>query len=82
MIPVEGHKNLFRDPRTGAIINNNMNSYNNINHVKCLMLAIKIIDIILPIYIIIRISLRYILKAAMRHNLCSIGYGITAMLQS
>ena len=29
MIPVEGHKNLFRDPRTGAIINNNMNEYSN-----------------------------------------------------
>ena len=22
MIPVEGHKNLFRDPETGAILNN------------------------------------------------------------
>ena len=29
MIPVEGHKNLFRDPRTGAIINKNMNEYSN-----------------------------------------------------
>tara|TARA_Y100001970_G_scaffold241641_1_gene305371 strand:+ start:1233 stop:1433 length:201 start_codon:yes stop_codon:yes gene_type:complete len=29
MIPVEGHKNLFRDPETGAIINNNMNEYSN-----------------------------------------------------
>ena len=29
MIPVEGHKNLFRDPRTGAIINNNTNEYSN-----------------------------------------------------
>ena len=29
MIPVEGHKNLFRDPRTGAIINNNMNEDSN-----------------------------------------------------
>ena len=29
MIPVEGHKNLFRDPQTGAIINNNMNEYSN-----------------------------------------------------
>ena len=29
MIPVEGHKNLFRDPRTGAIINNNANEYSN-----------------------------------------------------
>ena len=29
MIPVEGHKNLFRDPQTGAIVNNNMNEYSN-----------------------------------------------------
>jgi hypothetical protein len=29
MIPVEGHKNLFRDPETGAIINNNANEYSN-----------------------------------------------------
>ena len=29
MIPVEGHKNLFRDERTGAIINCDTNSYNN-----------------------------------------------------
>ena len=29
MIPVEGHKNLFRDPRTGAIVNKNMNEYSN-----------------------------------------------------
>ena len=29
MIPVEGHKNLFRDKRTGAIVNCDTNSYNN-----------------------------------------------------
>ena len=29
MIPVEGHKNLFRDERTGAIVNCDTNSYNN-----------------------------------------------------
>tara|TARA_A100001388_G_scaffold104643_1_gene76487 strand:- start:2096 stop:2299 length:204 start_codon:yes stop_codon:yes gene_type:complete len=29
MIPVEGHKNLFRDERTGAIINCDTNSYKN-----------------------------------------------------
>jgi len=28
MIPVEGHKNLFRDENTGAIINHDKNSYN------------------------------------------------------
>ena len=28
MIPVEGHKNLFRDPETGAILNYDTNSYN------------------------------------------------------
>jgi len=27
MIPVEGHKNLFRDPETGAILNYDINSY-------------------------------------------------------
>tara|TARA_X000000368_G_scaffold165363_1_gene130474 strand:- start:15 stop:218 length:204 start_codon:yes stop_codon:yes gene_type:complete len=27
MIPVEGHKNLFRDPETGAIISTDTNSY-------------------------------------------------------
>ena len=27
MIPVEGHKNLFRDPETGAILNYDSNSY-------------------------------------------------------
>ena len=27
MIPVEGHKNLFRDPETGAILNCDTNSY-------------------------------------------------------
>ena len=29
MIPVEGHKNLFRDERTGAIINCDNNAYKN-----------------------------------------------------
>ena len=29
MIPVEGHKNLFRDENTGAILNCDSNSYNN-----------------------------------------------------
>ena len=29
MIPVEGHKNLFRDERTGAIINCDTSSYKN-----------------------------------------------------
>tara|TARA_B100001989_G_scaffold235273_1_gene196372 strand:- start:13 stop:225 length:213 start_codon:yes stop_codon:yes gene_type:complete len=29
MIPVEGHKNLFRDQDSGAIINHDNNSYNN-----------------------------------------------------
>ena len=28
MIPVEGHSNLFRDERTGAIVNNDDISYN------------------------------------------------------
>lgn len=27
MIPVEGHKNLARDPNTGAIINTNKNDF-------------------------------------------------------
>ena len=29
MIPVEGHKNLFRDEKTGAIINTDTTGYNN-----------------------------------------------------
>lgn len=29
MIPVEGHKNLFRNPETGAIINTDDIEYNN-----------------------------------------------------
>ena len=29
MIPVEGHKNLFRDEKTGAIINMDTSGYNN-----------------------------------------------------
>tara|TARA_B100001989_G_C24537589_1_gene465413 strand:+ start:2103 stop:2306 length:204 start_codon:yes stop_codon:yes gene_type:complete len=29
MIPVEGHKNLFRDENTGAIINMDSNGYSN-----------------------------------------------------
>ena len=28
MIPVEGHKNLFRDEKTGAIINMDKSGYN------------------------------------------------------
>jgi len=27
LIPVEGHSNLYRDPQTGAIINNNETEY-------------------------------------------------------
>ena len=27
MIPVEGHKNLFRDPETGAILDNDTKAY-------------------------------------------------------
>ena len=29
MIPVEGHKNLFREEKTGAIINMDTSGYNN-----------------------------------------------------
>ena len=29
MIPVEGHKNLFRDEETGAIISRDSNGYSN-----------------------------------------------------
>jgi hypothetical protein len=29
MIPVEGHKNLFRDETSGAIVNNDTTAYNN-----------------------------------------------------
>ena len=29
MIPVEGNKNLFRDEKTGAIINTDTSGYNN-----------------------------------------------------
>ena len=29
MIPVEGHKNLFRDEKTNAIINNDIIAYEN-----------------------------------------------------
>ena len=29
MIPVQGHKNLFRDEKTGAIINMDTSGYNN-----------------------------------------------------
>ena len=29
MIPVEGHKNLFRDEKTGAIINMDTSGYSN-----------------------------------------------------
>lgn len=28
MIPVKGHPNLYRDEKSGAIINTDMNSYN------------------------------------------------------
>ena len=28
MIPVEGHKNLFRDEKSGAIVNTDTNGYN------------------------------------------------------
>ena len=27
MIPVEGHKNLFRDEKTGAVVNTDTNGY-------------------------------------------------------
>ena len=29
MIPIEGHKNLYRDENTGAILNADTNEYNN-----------------------------------------------------
>ena len=29
MIPVEGHKNLFRDPKTNAIVNKDKLAYEN-----------------------------------------------------
>ena len=29
MIPVEGHKNLFRDEKTNAIVNNDIIAYEN-----------------------------------------------------
>ena len=29
MIPVEGHKNLFRDEKTGAIVNMDTSGYSN-----------------------------------------------------
>ena len=29
MIPVKGHKGLFRDEKTGAIVNSNLSEYNN-----------------------------------------------------
>lgn len=29
MIPVDGHKNLYRDEQTGAIVNLNQSEYNN-----------------------------------------------------
>lgn len=35
MIPVKGHPNLYRDEKSGAIINTDMNSYNQyVNSVK------------------------------------------------
>ena len=34
MIPVEGHKNLFRDENSGAIVNNDTTEYNNYIRMK------------------------------------------------
>ena len=34
MIPVEGHKNLFRDPETGAILNYDTNSYSQYKKIR------------------------------------------------
>ena len=34
MIPVEGHKNLFRDENSGAIINRDKNAYNDYMYQK------------------------------------------------
>ena len=34
MIPVEGHKNLFRDEKTNAIINNDIIAYENYMSVR------------------------------------------------
>jgi len=34
MIPVEGHKNLFRDEKTGAIVSTDNNAYTNYVSVK------------------------------------------------
>jgi len=34
MIPVEGHKHLFRDERTGAIVSTDNNAYTNYVSVK------------------------------------------------
>lgn len=34
MIPVEGHKNLFRDENSGAIVNNDTTAYNNYIRMK------------------------------------------------
>ena len=31
MIPVEGHKNLFRDPKTNAIVNKDKLAYENLS---------------------------------------------------
>tara|TARA_B100000925_G_C21795255_1_gene382166 strand:- start:169 stop:372 length:204 start_codon:yes stop_codon:yes gene_type:complete len=34
MIPVEGHKNLFRDETSGAIVNSDTTAYNNYIRMK------------------------------------------------
>ena len=34
MIPVEGHKNLFRDEKTNAIVNNDIIAYENYMSVR------------------------------------------------
>jgi hypothetical protein len=34
MIPIEGHKNLYRDENTGAILNADTNEYNNYIKIK------------------------------------------------
>jgi DNA-nicking Smr family endonuclease len=34
MIPIEGHKDLYRDENSGAIINNNISEYNSYMKLK------------------------------------------------
>jgi hypothetical protein len=41
MIPVEGHKGLYRDNYTGAILNCDQNEYNNYKQTKELKLIEK-----------------------------------------